>query len=60
MLNTNHYTKKFFQANKRNITATFTNGKKVNYTVNVLGLLLTDENVILIEETETGNILFYK
>ena len=59
-MKTNEYTYKFLNNGGRYITAVFKNGKKINFTTEVLNLLTSDPEVLQIEETKTGNILFYK
>ena len=59
-MKTNQYTFIFLASGKNRITATFANGQNVNFTTDVLNLLLTDQKVELITDTETGNVIYYK
>lgn len=59
-MKTNNYTYIFLNKKDKHITATFRNGKQVNFTTNVLNLLLTDPEVETIAETKTGNIIYYR
>lgn len=42
------------------IIATFKNGRKIRYTVAVLGLLATDPEVLEVMDAATGEILYSK
>lgn len=42
----------------KEISVTFTNGRKVIYTMNIYRLLTTDPDVMEIMDIETGEILF--
>lgn len=59
-MKTNNYTFIFLSSGKKFITATFKTGQQVNFTTDVLTLLLSDPAVDMITETETGNVLYYR
>lgn len=41
-----------------NIIAVFNNGRKIIYTANVLDMLMSDKEVKMIYDAETGEIIF--
>ena len=42
----------------RGIVAIFKDGREVNYTTDILPLLLTDKDIDTVYDTETGEVIF--
>lgn len=42
------------------ITAHFKNGETVNYTMDIFNLLITDKDVEIITDSETGEIIYIR
>lgn len=43
---------------QRPILAEFKNGRKVEYTTDILNLLFTDKEVVCVSDLDTGEIIF--
>lgn len=43
---------------RRDIVAIFKDGREVNYTTDILNLLLTDKDIDTVYDMETGEVIF--